>query len=54
MRNEPLTLTTATLCCQECSASWLDPAERWQMVVLHEDEPETLLYCPACSVREFS
>jgi Zn finger protein HypA/HybF involved in hydrogenase expression len=46
--------TEADLRCQECPAIW-QPEEtmRWRAYLTEERPPSLILYCPACSSREF-
>lgn len=41
------------LVCIECGRAWLDPAERWRVLVLPDEPPEAVPYCRDCAVREF-
>ena len=46
-------LATAPIVCVECMHPWVTAGERWRLLVIDEDPPETVPYCPACAMREF-
>ena len=52
MRDNPTTLIRL-LACQECRREWNDPHERWRLYVVPDEPADTLIYCPACAIREF-
>ena len=52
MRDEQPTLLQP-LVCQECPEEWTDARDRWRLYLTHDDPAETLVYCPACAIREF-
>jgi hypothetical protein len=44
---------TGELSCLECRREWADPAERWRLYVMHDEEALQGLYCPVCASFEF-
>ncbi len=53
MRNDPTTTLIQPLACQECRQEWNDRHERWRLYVVPDEPADTLIYCPACAIREF-